>query len=110
MQSLVSDWEDWLKHTKQANFLEGTPFNYSNLNMLILISIREFRNCYLKFIKRLTLRISLYLLSLIGILVIIIIQQLCEVFTSLTINGVIIHSAHVLQCVLEIVALASETN
>lgn len=67
-------------------------------------------NYFLKFIKCLTLRMSLYLLSLIGILVIIIIQQLCKVFTSLTTNGVIIHSVHVLQCVLEIVALASETN
>lgn len=52
----------------------------------------------------------MYLFSLIGILVITIIQQLCKVFTSLTTNGVIIHSVHVLQCVLEIVALASETN
>lgn len=117
MQSFVSDCEDWLKHAKQANFLEKKKKR--NLFLIRVILSVGFNtnqrenseiNYFLKFIKCLTLRMSLYLLSLIGILVIIIIQQLCKVFTSLTTNGVIIHSVHVLQCVLEIVALASETN
>lgn len=108
-----------LVQTCQAGKLFGKKKKKRNLFLIRVILSVGFNtnqrenseiNYFLKFIKCLTLRMSLYLLSLIGILVIIIIQQLCKVFTSLTTNGVIIHSVHVLQCVLEIVALASETN
>lgn len=105
-----------LAQTCQAGKLFRKKRNLSLIRVILSVGFNTNQrenseiNYFLKFIKCLTLRMSLYLLSLIGILVIIIIQQLCKVFTSLTTNGVIIHSVHVLQCVLEIVSLASETN